>query len=88
MDMAKRARYYVLISAFDFDGWRKHKPTLLWRAHISTDLEGHDFDQVVSALITTAAPMLGKDTNGPQLIGATTAPLGRVEVGVPVVKRP
>ena len=86
LDMAKRARYYILIAAFDFESWRKHKPIVLWRAHISTDLAGHDFDQVVSALITVAAPMLGQDTNGPQLVGTPIIPLGQVVIGMPVVR--
>jgi len=98
LDMAKRPRYFVLISAFGFDSWLKSlqekkngrpvvdKPILLWRAHISTELWGHYFDQVAQTLITTAAPWFGRETKGPQLATIPLIPTGRVIVGAPTVK--
>jgi hypothetical protein len=84
--MLTQPRYYVLVSAFDFRSWLHHQPVLLWRAHVSTELWGHYFDQVVGTLINTAAPYFGRETRMPHFIGAPTLPLGRVIVGTPEVK--
>ena len=86
VQMTTAARYYVLVSAFDFQSWLHHKPVLLWRAHVSTELWGHYFDQVVGTLINTAAPMFGRETKVPHFISAPVLPLGRVIVGTPEVK--
>ena len=84
--MTQEPRYYVLVSAFDFQSWLHHKPVLLWRAHVSTEQWGHYFDQVVGTLINTAGPLLGRETKVPHFISAPTLPLGRVIVGAPEVK--
>ena len=79
-------RYYILVSAFDFQSWLHHKPVLLWRAHVSTELWGHYFDQVVGTLISTAGPMFGRSTSAPHFSTESITPLGRVVIGTPVVK--
>ena len=84
--MLMQPRYYVMISAFDFQSWLHHKPVLLWRAHVSTELWGHYFDQVVGTLINTAAPLFGRETKMPHFVSAQVLPLGRVIVGTPEVK--
>ena len=86
VQMTQEPRYYVLVSAFDFQSWLHHKPVLLWRAHVSTEQWGHYFDQVVGTLINTAGPLLGRETKVPHFISAPTLPLGRVIVGAPEVK--
>ena len=83
--LTTQARYYVLISAFDFNSWLHHRTKLLWRAHVSTEQWGHYFDQVVGTLISTAAPEFGRETKVPHFINAPLVPLGRVIVGTPVV---
>ena len=84
--MERSPRHYMLVSAFDFQDWVKHKTTLLWQAHISTELEGHTLGEVLPTLIATAAPMFGRETTAPELIAAPVAPMGRVIVGTPEVK--
>ena len=94
---AQSARWYVLVSAFDFNSWLKNlkevkkgekavdQPVLLWRAHISTELWGHYLDQVLPTLIATAGPMLGRETKRPELIRVPIIPNGRVILGQPEV---
>jgi len=84
--MERAPRHFVIVSAFDFKDWSQHKTTLLWQAHVSTELEGHSLDEVLPTLIATAAPMFGRETTAPELIGAPVAPMGRVIVGTPEVK--
>ena len=97
LSLRLQPRYYFLVSAFDFDSWLKsskkmkngrpgaEKPILLWRAHISTELWGHYFDQVAQTLITAAAPWFGRETPGPQLATTPLIPTGRVILGTPEV---
>ena len=86
IQMTSAPRYYILVSAFDFQSWLNHKPVLLWRAHVSTELWGHYLDQVAGALINSAAPFFGRETRAPQFLSAQVTPLARVIVGTPVVK--
>lgn len=84
--MGGHGRYYVIVSAFDFQAWLHHNATLLWRAHISTEIWGHYFDQVLPAMITTAAPQLGRETLSPDIVTIPNVPTGHVTVGTPVLK--
>ena len=86
MQLTTQPRYYILISAFDFKMWLHHRAILLWRAHVSTELWGHYFDQVVGTLISTAAPEFGRETKVPHFSSVDLEPLGRVLVGTPVVR--
>jgi hypothetical protein len=70
LQMIREPRYYILVSAFDFDSWLKNlketkaggpvadQPVLLWRAHISTALWGHYFDQVAQTLVTAGRALV------------------------------
>ena len=87
VQMTTAPRYYVMISAFDFQAWKQHKAVLLWRAHISTEMWGRYFDQVASSLINAAAPFFGRETTVPQFVAATALPIGRVIVGTPEVRK-
>ena len=87
LTMERSPRHFVMMSAFDFQDWAKHKTTLLWQAHISTELAGHSFGDVLPTLVAAAAPMFGRETTSPQLIAAPPTPLGgRVIIGTAVVK--
>jgi hypothetical protein len=101
LEMARTPRYFIWLSAYDFKDWMEHyqawhehkgatgrnqRPKLLWEAHVSTELAGHTLEEVLPALINTAAPMFGRETRFPQLVMAPAVPLGHVEVGQPVLK--
>ncbi len=98
LQMIREPRYYILVSSFEFNSWLRNlketkaggpvvdHPILLWRAHISTPLWGHYFDQVAQTLVTAGAPWFGRETPGPQVGAAALAPMGRVIVGAPEVR--
>jgi hypothetical protein len=86
VQMAKQPRYYVMVSAFDFQAWLHHDPLLLWRAHVSTELWGRHFDEVIGTMITAAAPLFGRETVVPHFISAAAAPVGHVMVSAPRVQ--
>ena len=83
---SRHPRYYLLVSAFDYNEWLRHNSVLLWRAHVSCPVWHHYLDQVLPTLIATGAPMFGRETKVPLL--TTTPNLGRVELGEPVVINP
>jgi len=84
--MGAHGRYFVIVSAYDFQDFLRRKATLLWCAHISTELWGHYFDQVLPTLVATAAPLLGHEMTRPELVAAPVVPNGRVVVGAPYLK--
>jgi len=84
-------RYYVTVSALDFDAAIQHKKYIvLWTEFISTGLYGHTLDQVLPSLIAAGAPMFGRDTNGAQwpFKEFPVVPMGHVVVGTPYVNTP
>ena len=87
VEAARRARYYLMVSALDFKEANEHKKFVVyWTARVSTDLEGNTLDGVLPALIESGAPHFGRDTDGPLIMGAKPVPLGHVEMGTPVLK--
>ena len=83
LDMERQPRHYLMISAYDFHDWLHHKGTLLWQAHVSTELWGRSLRDVMEPMIAAAAPLFGRETIAPRLIGA---PVAHVIVGKPEVK--
>ena len=86
LTMEKAPRHYLIVSAFDFRDWLHHRSTLLWQAHVSTELSGVSLDKALPRLIATAAPLFGRETTAPRLIGVPMVPTGHVHLGAPVVK--
>ena len=84
--MAREPIYYILISAYDFDAWLRHKRILIWQAHLSTKLWGHSFDEVLTPMIAAGTPLFGRETKEPQFFDAAVQPLPNVVVGTPVLK--
>jgi len=80
-------RYYVMVSAFDFQiALKQKKMVRLWTARMSTARAGTTLDKVLPALITAGGPIFGRDTALPMFVQEQTDPMGRVIVGAPVVK--
>ena len=69
------SRYFLIVSALDARAFAARKQVLLWRAHVTTPYWGHYLDQVLGTMITTAAPLFGRETGQPRLITASAAPL-------------
>ena len=83
LDMEREPRHYLMVSAFDFNDWLHHKSTLLWQAHVSTELWGRSLKDVMEPMIAAAAPLFGRETIAPHFIGA---PVAHVIVGKAEVK--
>ena len=84
-DAAAEGRYYIVVSAYDFEASLKGTRTLLWRARMSTERQGVEMSDVISALVSGGAPLFGRETKLPQW---TSYPVreGRVIIGEAVTK--
>ena len=85
-EAAHHARYFLMVSALDFQAAIRKKPVLLWCARVSTELVGRDLSDVMGALIEQGVPRFGEETGGPKFVMTDSVPLGHVEVGQPVLK--
>jgi hypothetical protein len=85
---AKVSRYYVTVTALDFDAMMKKKLVTLWTARISTELgEGHRLAAVLPTLIDTGAPFLGTQTDEGKFLQVPLLPSPAAPVAAPARKQ-
>jgi len=58
----KTARFYLTISAVDYNALAQQKYITLWCTRVSTEIDNNQLSQVLPALLRTAAPILGTQT--------------------------
>lgn len=78
---AEEDRYFVVVSAYDFDAAQKKQKVLLWRAKMSTASAGFAMEDVVAALITGGGPHFGRETLRPAWETTPVANRGKVNLG-------
>lgn len=84
---AREDRYFIYITAYEFDAYLKvHKKVPLWQAKVSVPQYGVRFNDVLPSLVRAVEPVLGRETNKPELVFEPVTPLGKVIVGTPVEK--
>ncbi len=75
----EESRYYVIVSAYDFQELLKHqKQKLLWVTRVSVRSPGNSFDESVSAMLKNASHYFGRES-GKLVRGEELR--GRVELG-------
>jgi hypothetical protein len=85
MEATRDPRYFVVVTAFDYDAWaKKHRHVILWKAKMSIPTSGVFLGDVVLPLVKAGGPLFGRETiNRPKLV---PVPEGKVEVGTPTVR--
>ena len=78
-------RYFVVVSAYDFEAAKEKKKVLLWQAKMSTPSHRVALAEVIPSMITAGGPHFGRETKRPESVTAPLAKEGKVEVGTPVV---
>ena len=78
-------RYFVIVSAYDFDAAKEKKKVLLWQAKMSTPSNRVSLAEVIPSMITAGGPRFGRETKLPESVTAALAKEGKVEVGPAVV---
>ena len=88
MQRAEQDRYFVMVSAYDFEAYRaSHKVVLLWQAKMSASSDSlGQFSDALNALAWAGGPYFGRETTRPATVILPVTPDGRVEIGVPTVK--
>jgi hypothetical protein len=85
-EAAHHPRYFLMVSALDFNQAAKHNPVLLWCARVGTELVGRDLGDVLPALVSAGAPLFGEDMGSARFMDVKAVPMGHVHVGTPVLK--
>ncbi len=88
MQRTEQDRYFVMLSAYDFEAYRtKKKVVLLWQAKMSAPSDSlRQFSDSLTALVWAGGPFFGRETLKPQTVRLRVTPEGRVEIGTPEVK--
>jgi hypothetical protein len=84
LEMARQPRYFVIVSAYEYQGLLRHESHLLWRVKLSAQDKEGSMDQVIPSLLAGGAPYFGKNLTdvrtitvplraAPQVSGATQA---------------
>ena len=84
MQAAREDRYFVIVSAFDYQAARDKKKKILWQARMSTPSNQVRLAEVLPAMITSGGPHFGRETDRQTLMAPITRE-GKVEVGTPTV---
>ena len=77
--------YYVIASAYDYRSVATDRKVLLWRTRMTVASTGVSQVQTLPTLVLTAAPYLGKEMTGPQILRKRAFRNGEVEIGTPTV---
>lgn len=85
LQAARDDRYFVIVSAYDFEAAKQKKKVLLWQAKMSTPSNRVSLAEVIPSMITAGGPHFGRETKRPESVAAPLAKEGKVEVGTPVV---
>jgi hypothetical protein len=79
-DAVDEGRYFVIVSAYDFEASVKGEQVLLWRTRMSTPRQGVWMNDVVVALVTAGTPLFGRQSDVPTWQEFRVRE-GRVEMG-------
>ena len=75
----EEARYYIVIGAYDLQEARKSgRKVLKWVTRISMAQQGNEFDEKFAAMLATAKPYFGRDSDG---LRRKYRPDARVDLG-------
>lgn len=85
LQAARDDRYFVMVSAYDFEAAKQKKKKLLWQAKMSTPSNRVALADVLPAMIATGGPHFGRETERPKSIAAPIVREGKVEIGTPTV---
>jgi hypothetical protein len=88
LQAAREDRYFVVVTAYDFEAAKEKKKKPLWQAKMSTPSNRVSLAEVLPAMISSGGPHFGRETARPKSVTAPVARQGRVEVGTPTVVPP
>jgi hypothetical protein len=79
IDEIERARYFVVLEAYDFQLlWKQRRHKLLWEIRFSVDQHHNEFDKALPAMAQYVSKYFGQDSHG---LLRESVPSGRVDIG-------
>lgn len=73
VENARKPRFFVIVSAYDYRGVADHQqPKLLWRTKLSAQESSGEMSEVIPSLIATGAPFFGKSLTDTKIVETTT----------------
>ena len=85
LQAARDDRYFVIVTAYDFEAAKEKKKKVLWQAKMSTPSNRVSLAEVIPSLINAGGPHFGRETKRPESVVTPLAKEGKVEVGTPTV---
>lgn len=85
LQASREDRYFVIVSAYDFEAAKTKKKVLLWQTKMSTPSNRVSLAEVIPGMITAGGPRFGRETKLPESVTAPLAKEGKVEIGTPTV---
>jgi hypothetical protein len=70
---ARQPRYFVIVSAYDYQGLLHREAKLLWRVKLSAREQSGEMDQVIPAMVAGGAPYFGKSLDHVKTVEVTPA---------------
>lgn len=70
---ARQPRYFVIVSAYDYQGLLHREAKLLWRVKLSAREQSGEMNEVIPALIAGGAPYFGKSLDHVKTVEVTPA---------------
>jgi hypothetical protein len=74
LDAAQGARYFAILSAYDFAAISRHNPLLLWRVRLSAQENSGPLDEILPTLIGSCGPYLNTNYDSGQSISVPLLP--------------
>jgi hypothetical protein len=68
LEFARGARYFVIVSAYDYSALTRHSVRLLWRVRLSTPENSGPMDEALLALVGSCGPYLGRNLEDRQRV--------------------
>jgi hypothetical protein len=68
MKQAEGSIYYLIVSAYDFEGFTLNQHRLAWRTRMTVQSQGVSMNQSFPALIAASETYLGRETTAPMLV--------------------
>ena len=71
LDLTRHARWFMAVSAYDYDALTRHQPKLVWRVKMSTDQRADlTMAEALPVLLRAGGPFFGRHAEVPQILAA------------------
>lgn len=84
---SRQPRFFVIVSAYDYQGLLHRDAKLLWRVKLSAREQSGEMNEVIPALVAGGAPFFGKDIHEPSSVEVTPRAVTAPEAAAPAISQ-